>query len=123
MEKNILLVINPAAGRCHKAACVDKIPSFFKKAGVPFRLVVTRKDYRADAVVREEFTNDFTQLIVGGGDGTINDAINGLKDFHRPVGFIPMGSGNDFIKNLHLGNTLEDHLQTALNGTERVIDL
>ena len=123
VNKNILLVINPAAGRCHKAACVDSIPSFFNRAGVSFRLVVTRKDYRADAVVREEFTSEFTHLIVGGGDGTINDAINGLKDFHRPVGFIPMGSGNDFIKNLRLGNTLEDHLQTALNGTERTIDL
>ena len=52
-------------------------------------------------------------LIVVGGDGTINEVLNGIRDFGRVrLGVIPTGSGNDFCRNLKLPGTPEESLRT-----------
>lgn len=52
-------------------------------------------------------TADEINLVVVGGDGTVNEVINGIKDFDKVrFGVIPTGSGNDFARGLGLkGNT------------------
>ena len=54
-------------------------------------------------------------LIVVGGDGTINEVLNGIRDFDRVrLGVIPTGSGNDFCRNLKLPGTPEESLRQIL---------
>lgn len=55
-----------------------------------------------DQLIREELRVDHTHLVICGGDGSLNEAINGLPDFSRPIGIYPLGRGNDFIKNFSL---------------------
>ena len=51
-------------------------------------------------------------LLVVGGDGTINEVLNGIKDFDRVrLGVIPTGSGNDFGRNLNLPKTPKESLR------------
>ena len=51
-------------------------------------------------------------LLVVGGDGTINEVLNGILDFDRVrLGVIPTGSGNDFGRNLKLPKTPKESLR------------
>ena len=48
------------------------------------------------------------RIVVVGGDGTINEAINGLKDYGRlTLGIIPTGSGNDLVRGLNIPEDYE----------------
>ncbi len=72
--------------------------------------------------VEDKLDDSFTDLIIIGGDGTINEAINGLK-FKIPVAVIPAGTGDDFVKMVNLGKTIEEHIETAINGDVIEVDL
>lgn len=69
-------------------------------------------------------------LIVVGGDGTMNEVINGIEHFDKiRFGMIPVGSGNDFGRGLRLKNTPEENLEDILKNysddshADRLIDL
>ncbi|MDE7436743.1 MAG: diacylglycerol kinase family lipid kinase [Lachnospiraceae bacterium] len=54
-------------------------------------------------------------LIVVGGDGSLNEVINGMHDFHKiRFGYIPTGSGNDFARGMGLKGTPTEHLERIL---------
>ncbi|MBP3891491.1 MAG: diacylglycerol kinase family lipid kinase [Solobacterium sp.] len=59
-------------------------------------------------------------LVVIGGDGTLNAAINGIQDFkHTRLGFIPCGSGNDFARDLDLPKAHQEIVARILEGKVR----
>ncbi|CAN0319968.1 unnamed protein product, partial [Chrysoparadoxa australica] len=87
-----------------------------------YDVFLTTKSRNATKAVKENFEEEHTDLVILGGDGTINEAINGLT-FDRPVGIVPCGSANDFCKNISLGKTIEEQIQTAISGKKREIDL
>lgn len=64
-------------------------------------------------------------LVVVGGDGTINEVINGIKDFDRVrFGVIPTGSGNDYARGLNLKGSIESHVNKIIDSVDTdVIDL
>ena len=55
-------------------------------------------------------------LIAIGGDGTINETLNGITDFDRVrFGVIPTGSGNDFARGLHITGTPVEQMERILS--------
>lgn len=65
------------------------------------------------------------KLVVLGGDGTLNEAINGIKDFENTyVGYIPIGSSNDFSRDLDYSKDLNDVIEKIVDGqVVRKLDL
>ena len=86
-------------------------------------------EYREHAIelAREicELPEEDIRLVALGGDGTINEVINGMTNFDKVrFGVIPTGSGNDFARGLGLTGTPTEHLERILNSKEDfVIDL
>ena len=66
-------------------------------------------------------------LGVVGGDGTLNEVVNGLADTeysHITLGYIPTGSGNDFARGLHLSSDVQSCMDSILAPREIVsVDL
>ena len=55
--------------------------------------------------------DSFVNLVIVGGDGTMNDVMNGIRDFeHTRVGLVPAGSGNDLAKGLGLTQSLNSRI-------------
>jgi len=79
----------------------------------------------------QEIVHDLTctgrkvNLIVVGGDGTMNEAINGIADFQNcQLGFLPFGSANDLARHLCPGVSAEELARRILEGkTRREIDV
>lgn len=89
---------------------------------ISYSVADTNDTKSATITVAENLDGSFTDLIIIGGDGTINEAINGLK-FDIPVSIIPAGTGDDFVKMVNLGKTLNDQIDTAVFGEVKSIDL
>jgi YegS/Rv2252/BmrU family lipid kinase len=120
--KKFKIILNPTAGRGKAKSYIDKIEDFFKQEDVQFELSVTERPLHATEIAREAVSR-FNDFIVVGGDGTINEVINGIHGNDVNLGIIPVGSGNDFIKCVNIPRDFEESVKVILSGKIRKIDL
>lgn len=120
-ERKIFVVWNPFAGGKTKAH-IKKLADALTSNEIKYQVFDTHESKSALKTVAAHLDQTFTDLIVVGGDGTINESINGLKS-DIPVAIIPSGTGDDFIKNVSIGKSVDEHIETAINGKVIRIDL
>ncbi len=101
---------------------LQKLVSVLKGHKLEHEIFYTERDKNGTVILEQHFNENFTDLIILGGDGTLNEAVNGLK-YDTPISIIPTGSGNDYVKCLNLGQSLEDQIETALFGQVMRVDL
>ena len=95
-----------------------------KLQALGFDLIVestNRADEISDTIRRHQ--NQVELVIVGGGDGTLNCAIEGLIDTKLPLGILPMGTANDLARTLGIPTDLSAACQLIASGKVRLIDL
>lgn len=124
MEK-LLFIYNPHAGRGAARGKLADILNTFARADQLVTVYPTQGP--GDAAQAAALACDFDRLVVCGGDGTLHEAINGLMslpfDQRPPVGYIPAGTTNDFSRNLHLPQGIENMARTAVTGQARGVDI
>jgi diacylglycerol kinase (ATP) len=120
--KKIYFIVNPVAGRGRAAAAGDWISERMKATGREYEISVT--DGPGDAVKLAAWAVKHADAVVAvGGDGTVNEVVNGLYPSGVPLGVIPMGSGNDFVKMIGIPSEPEAALEVVLGGVTRSIDI
>jgi diacylglycerol kinase (ATP) len=62
-------------------------------------------------------------VIIGGGDGTLNAAVDALVETQLPLGILPLGTANDLARTLGIPNALPDACKIIAHGEQRRIDL
>ena len=95
-----------------------------KLQALGFELIVESTDHAreiSDTIRR--YQNQVELVIVGGGDGTLNCAIEGLIDTKLPLGILPMGTANDLARTLEIPTDLSAACQVIASGKVRLIDL
>ncbi len=100
MQK-ILMIVNPKAGRAKSKKYVSDIVENLKRNGHEVELEYTTPDRNASQIIKEHKL-EREELIVWGGDGTLNETLNGLSETNQDaiIAFIPMGTTNDFARSL-----------------------
>ncbi len=66
--------------------------------------------------------SQFDRIVLGGGDGTINLALDALVEVDRPVGILPLGTANDLARSLDIPPKLDRAVDVILAGHLRRID-
>lgn len=108
--KRVQLIVNPIAGKGHGPAVVPAIEERLRRLGYAPTTFVTRR--RSDARDFAASLDPTTSLIlVVGGDGTLNEVINGQTKI--PLALFPMGTGNAFAADQGIHGTV-DFLETLL---------
>lgn len=62
-------------------------------------------------------------VVIGGGDGTLNVAVDALVETGLPLGILPLGTANDLVRTLNLPRTLPAACQVIAQGHRKAIDL
>ena len=97
MDK-VLLIYNPRSGNGLFKTHLDSVIDVFQKK----RMLIVPVRIDRLSIMREMFQmakrEDFSKIIVAGGDGTINIAVNGMinSDVDLPLAIFPSGTANDF---------------------------
>jgi YegS/Rv2252/BmrU family lipid kinase len=73
--------------------------------------------------VIRRYQNQVDLVIVGGGDGTLNAAVDGMVDTQLPLGILPLGTANDLARTLGIPTSLPDACEIIANGRVQRIDL
>lgn len=98
-------IVNPASRSGHARRIWSEIEPILKKQDISYTVYFTSCRGHGTRLA-QQLTKDLssrTTLIVVGGDGTVNEVLNGIEHpEHIIFGYIPTGSGNDFAKGLAL---------------------
>lgn len=102
-KKKALLIVNPCSGRNKSRASAEEIIADFPEDSFDFTVCETTCRGDATEIVKRELP-EHDLVICSGGDGTLNETINGVMDMPRraPIGYIPAGTTNDVAKSLHI---------------------
>lgn len=118
-----LFIINPKAGKGKALSYVEKIHNLFKYRSDEYEIVLTEKVGHATEIVRLYTSRSTYRIYSIGGDGTLNEVLNGIVNTDSSLGIIPAGSGNDFIRSLIGNEKLEDILIKTIEGSCEYIDI
>ncbi|HLP90901.1 MAG TPA: lipid kinase [Nostocaceae cyanobacterium] len=69
------------------------------------------------------YQNQVDLVIIGGGDGTLNAAVDAIVDTQLPLGILPLGTANDLARTLGIPNSLTAACEIIASGNSRRIDL
>jgi len=92
-SRRILAVFNPAAGRGRRSK-FDNVVVEIRKLGCAVTVMETNAPGHAETIAREASAHEFDIVAAAGGDGTINEVVNGLKGCDLTLGIIPLGTAN-----------------------------
>ena len=123
--QRVLFIYNRHAGKNKTWASLSDIINAMTEQDCLVTTYPTQ--YRGDAgeaIVR--WSGDFDRVVVAGGDGTLSEAVAGAARLPQPplLGYIPVGTTNDFAKNLNLPlDSLTDLAVTAVTGVPCTHDM
>ena len=115
------IIFNPTAGSVKD---IDATLAKLRRIK-PATLRVTRRRGDAEKFARQAIRNKCNYVIAAGGDGTLNNVINGIgkRAPDACVGLVPLGTGNDFARALGLPTGIEDNIDILLSRKATPIDL
>lgn len=117
MDKQWLVILNPHAGGNKGRQDKKQIEDLLEKFGFQFKLIETEYPKHAIDLVRNFLKKGYTHIIAAGGDGTLNEIVNGIfkQDFvdvnNIVIGMIPVGTGNDWIRTFDIPADYKKSLQ------------
>jgi YegS/Rv2252/BmrU family lipid kinase len=122
MERKIIYLINPISGTSKKEKTRLLIERESQFQQIPYKVVFTNPpgnyDLVRDAILQEAFTD----VIIVGGDGTVNQVTNALRDTGVRFGIIPSGSGNGLARAANIPSKLKSALAIVFGGKAKAID-
>jgi len=122
MNKKIIFLVNPVSGTVQKQGVVELIKKQTEASKIPFEIYPTNAEGNYDDLKLKISSENFTHVGIVGGDGTVNQVVNALKDEPLDFGIIPMGSGNGLALAAGIPKNSQAALSLLLEGKSKKID-
>ncbi|MTI41108.1 diacylglycerol/lipid kinase family protein [Fulvivirga lutimaris] len=93
---------------------------------VEFNVIETTAQGHATSLAFEFVNEGYTHIIGVGGDGTLNEVINGIMRHENPevvLGILPFGTANDFVKSIKLPASMKDMFEAVIREKSSKIDI
>ncbi len=116
-KKKALLIVNPCAGKTKSRAGTFEIVDKFSKGDYEFSIQTTTCQGDATNIVKRELDGK-DMVVCCGGDGTLNETINGVMDMPKrvPIGYIPTGTTNDLATSLGIPSGIKEATDLIIGG-------
>ncbi len=120
----VLFVYNPFSGKTLIKNHLYDILNIFANAKYDLTIVPTTRKNEAKEYI-EQNGHKYSLIICSGGDGTLNEAINGLllNGHDIPLGYIPAGSTNDFASSLKLPKNMANAASFITTNSAKAYDI
>ncbi len=103
MKKEILLIVNPCSGKGKVSKYIPQICDNLEKQGYELEVIYTSKNNNGEEIIKS-YIRYVDSVVVCGGDGTLNEVINGIVKCYKKIDvtFIPFGTTNDYAKTVKM---------------------
>ncbi len=121
--KKALLIANPKSGKQRIQTELFTVVDRLTSAGYTPTVALTA--HRGHATELATGAGDYDLLVCTGGDGTLNEVISGViaAKLKTPIGYIPLGSTNDFAGSLGIPSDINAAIDGILEGTPHPVDV
>ena len=127
-------IINPKSGKQRSNRLIRRLKALLQRDSLAYEFQITTKPGHGTALAEKAASSGlFDRIVAVGGDGTINEVVNGMiraymKDKDVPgnypaLGLIPGGLGNDTARGLGIPRGLNDAYTVLIQGSTRYIDV
>jgi diacylglycerol kinase (ATP) len=123
------IVANPTSGRGTGARMIPIIERLMALHQLDYSLSITERPWHAVDLTRQAVSQGYDTVVAAGGDGTINEVLNGLLQAQdagmgKPaLGVLSVGRGNDFAYGMGLPPNLEESVHALAVGKTRPVDV
>jgi diacylglycerol kinase (ATP) len=122
------LIVNPTAGTDTAPNHLETMNRLLRRRVGRLDIVITVSEGDATEAAAHAVEDGYDHLFVAGGDGTLNEAINGVARVDEGLeaitfGVIPMGTGNDFATALGLPEDVEAAIDRLLESEPSRVDV
>ena len=117
MSRKIIYLINPISGTRKKDRVKDLIIRKTRSAGIDFEILPSKADGSYDNLHKIIKKDSITDVVICGGDGTVNAVVNALQGLSVNIGIIPTGSGNSLAFAAKIPKQTSRALDVIFNGT------
>jgi YegS/Rv2252/BmrU family lipid kinase len=122
MHRKFIYYINPISGTGTKGLLLDIIKNKTAEKNIPFEILHTNAAAEYGFLKEKIATENITDVIVCGGDGTVNQIANALLGVAVNIGIIPMGSGNGLAFAAKIPRRIHKALENIFAGNAVYID-
>ena len=124
-----LVIVNPVSGRGFAKKMIPEIEAGLCKHGLEYKLVRTERPWHAAEIAENATHEGYDVIVVASGDGTANEALNGLMRARRQghtqtaLALLPVGTGNDMSYGLGIRGELDENIETLAKNQRKKIDV
>ena len=120
-DKKLLFIVNPRAGKTKSLAPLFDAAAIYSEAG--YLVSVRKTTHRGEATeLAESLGPEFDVVVCHGGDGTLNETVNGVmripREYRPLVSYLPGGSTNDFAASLNISSNPAEAAASAMHEAE-----
>lgn len=121
------IILNPYANRWHAKKRLPQIEAACRRAGFDYDIYILPAAGTGREAAISAIKEGYDVIVAAGGDGTVNELLNGLiavsgSGSTSPFGVIPVGTGNDFNDMNGLPRVIQDSVRIIANGRSRQVD-
>jgi len=124
-----LIIVNPTSGRGFAGKAIPQIEALIKSHHLEYVMVQTERPWHAAELAEKAAREKYDVIITASGDGTANEAINGLMKAreagfnHTAMGILPVGTGNDLAYGMSVRGSLEESISLLAKNERRWMDV
>ena len=124
-----LVILNPVSGGGRAARRWPRLRDALYGAGLDFDVHTTSAPGDATLATRRALRSGYERVVVAGGDGTVNEAVNGFFADDAPLnpsavlGVVSCGTGGDFRRTLGLSRAVDEVARMLVAGSTRRVDI
>lgn len=120
--RKIIYLVNPKSGTQKKELIVKLIEKETKVVDIPYEILHTNAEGNYEFVKDKIEAENITDIVMIGGDGTVNQVTNALKGCDVNFGIIPVGSGNGLARAAQIPMEPKAALALVFTGNAKYID-
>jgi YegS/Rv2252/BmrU family lipid kinase len=122
VQKKVLVIFNPAAG-WRRRRKLNRFMSALRRRGCVIDLLETAAPGDATRFAARAAILDYDVIAVAGGDGTVNEVVNGLNGSDVPIAVVPLGTANVLAAEISLPRTMTGCAEVVFAGAPRRVYL
>lgn len=124
MDKKMLFIYNPRAGKAQIRSNLLDIIDIFVKAGYEVTAYPTQASGDAVKAVKNRH-GGYEIVVCSGGDGTLDEVVTGMMQCEEklPIGYVPAGSTNDFANSLKIPKNMIKAADVVVRGRNFACDI
>ncbi len=120
--RKLIFLVNPISGTSKKDAVLKLITASCTKEKIHFEILPTNAGGNYDAIKYKVKKEQITDIIVVGGDGSVNQVVHALYNEPVKFGVIPYGSGNGFAFAAGIPKNVHRAIDTIIKGHAKMAD-